>query len=119
MFDLSIEKQYIDVLQSRLTSFDCICRQLTARPDRVLAMHSELRDTHLYLEFIAFGFLVCPSLLFHPDAKFMEIFRLSATDQLVVTLYRELVRYHSVSMSIVAFILLNISFVEYKPPCRV
>jgi len=63
---------------------------LTARPDRVLAMHSELRDAHLYLDFIAFGFLVCPSLLFQPESKYMEIFRVCVTDQLVVTLYREL-----------------------------
>lgn len=73
--------------------------QLTARPDRVLAMHSELRDAHLYLDFIAFGFLVCPSLLFQPESKYMEIFRVCVTDQLVVTLYRELVSYVVIFLS--------------------
>jgi hypothetical protein len=54
-------------------------------------MHSELRDAPKYLEFIAVGFLLCPSLLFHPEARYQEIFRQAATDQLVVTLYRDLV----------------------------
>ena len=68
-----------------------LCVQLSARPDRLLAMHTELRDTSVYLEHLALGFLVCPSLLLHPEARYMELFRQTATDQLVVTLYRELV----------------------------
>jgi hypothetical protein len=69
-------------------------------------MHSELRDASLYLEYAAFGFLVCPSLLFHPEGKYAEMFRLCVTDQLVVTLHRDMVsrsvtplRLHPVTLS--------------------
>lgn len=54
-------------------------------------MYSELRDASLYHEYAALGFLLCPSLLLHPDGKYLDLFRLVLCDQLVVTLYRELV----------------------------
>ena len=85
VFDMPVSCMCLSV------SVFCVC-QLTARPDRVLAVHSELRDVPQYLEFIALGFLLCPSLLFHPEAKYQEIFCQAVTDQLVVPLYRDLVR---------------------------
>jgi hypothetical protein len=55
-----------------------------------LSMYSELALTHRYCDFVCFGALACPALLY--TQPFLELFRLAAGDKLVVTIYRDLVR---------------------------
>jgi hypothetical protein len=69
-----------------------LCPQLNGRPDCCLSLYSELRESPVYQEYVIFAFLACPGLIFHPEAKYTEIFRMVMTDHLVLNVFRDTVR---------------------------
>ncbi len=54
-------------------------------------MYTELRENHVYAEYVIYAFLACPSLIFHPESKFTEIFKMVMTDHLVLNVFRDTV----------------------------
>ena len=82
------------------------------------SLHEELRDVPSYLDYVAMSFLVCPCLLFQEE-KFKDIFKAAATDHLVVTLFRDIVRF-DISFIIARNLITLPSFsIEYQSPCRI
>lgn len=62
---------------------------LNSRADCRLSMYTELRENHIYAEYVIYAFLACPGLIFHPEGKFTEIFKMVMTDHLVLNVFRD------------------------------
>jgi hypothetical protein len=56
-------------------------------------MYTELRETQRYSEYVIYAFLACPGLIFHPESKYTEIFKMVMTDHLVLNVFRDTVSY--------------------------
>lgn len=54
-----------------------------------LSMYAELALAQKYSDYVCFGALACPALLY--TQPFLDLFRLAAGDRLVLTVYRDLV----------------------------
>ena len=54
-------------------------------------MYTELREASTYSDYIVYAFLACPGLIFDPDGKYNEIFKLVISDHLVVNVFRDTV----------------------------
>jgi NCK-associated protein 1 len=54
-----------------------------------LSMFTELAEAHKYAEYVIFALLACPIMLYRQEC--LDLFRLVASESLVVTLYRDLV----------------------------
>ena len=50
-------------------------------------MYTELADTHKYVEYIIYALIACPIMLYNQEC--LDLFRLVASENLVVSLFRE------------------------------
>jgi len=63
--------------------------KLNSKSDCHLSMYTELREASTYSDYIVYAFLACPGLIFDPDGKYNEIFKLVISDHLVVNVFRD------------------------------